>query len=99
MEDRSEFLVPWDIMSEWTAGELDSQKSPTKYTKLRKSELSVGASDATKAYSYSADIFPERKPRAQTDWRATCHCEPESGCGENCLNRCVRVHSVLSSTH
>lgn len=47
MEDRSEFLVPWDIMSEWTAGELDSQKSPTKYTKLRKSELSDGASDET----------------------------------------------------
>lgn len=38
MEDRSEFLVPWDIMSEWQSGELDSQKSPTKYTKLRKSE-------------------------------------------------------------
>jgi hypothetical protein len=38
MEDREEFLVPWDIMSEWQAGELDSQKSPTKYTKLRKSK-------------------------------------------------------------
>lgn len=37
MEERSEFLVPWDIMSEWQSGELDSQKSPTKYVKLRKS--------------------------------------------------------------
>lgn len=41
MEDRSEFLVPWDIMSEWQAGELDSQKSPTKYIKLRKSACRV----------------------------------------------------------
>jgi hypothetical protein len=41
MEDRSEFLVPWDIMSEWQSGELDSQKSPTKYIKLKKSTLGV----------------------------------------------------------
>jgi hypothetical protein len=41
MEDQSEFIVPWDIMSEWQSGDLDSQKAPTKYMKLRKSESNL----------------------------------------------------------
>ncbi|ORY23811.1 hypothetical protein BCR39DRAFT_472897, partial [Naematelia encephala] len=59
------------------------------YSKLRGSEsLSRVSHQSRFSCLYLPDVFPERN-KLMSDHNAICNCDPESRCGENCINRAM----------
>lgn len=83
--EQHDFVLPFNIQTEFENGTLDGKKKPAPYSKLRASELGL-AFFVSQGVADSQDVFPER-PRVMAAVHAVCRCDSESGCGDNCINR------------
>lgn len=83
-EQEHDFVLPFDIHQEAESESLDGKKKPNPYQKLRGSQ-SISLLTAFRLLT-DPDVFPERARQA-VGYTAVCRCDPESRCGENCINR------------